>query len=540
MKLPKKPYLMKFFGPDASLVALDNHTILLTDLSLSYTVEPTQYHGHSRKIIDIQIFLRDFFVSLDEMGVLKVWCLKNTPNERRRSYGNSARVGARQNRTENLGITNINTGVCCQTINFKDRIVCLYLIHRDLPNEISLYVACKSGRVIMYDWNPATFFNRTLIDFDTKMQNIKTMICTFFYFIVLNQKGNISFFNLKYSSEVELTSLETYKYPLDVYDLALNDPSNNYVVVVFHDKIVQIKYTKYGNRLHTEFTELYSTVEDQNTISCSAVSDDLKYLILGTTKGIIVFDPLRKTEELRSSVSDNITSLDICGLDNDVYKYILISGSTSDVPVINISGLNFEREVMQWASDRMGSPINEGNLSSQQRLVNTWLLGGKWFHVDDMDRDVIELVAIDSRGDIHKRTSSSNFMLSEFVHMLPDSPITVMSAIEQKYYFGYANGFVFEYENPQPFITLGSSVEYLKCFAPDLIVAGTKKNFKIRNGQDEFEKPSSLIVNAFLTNGHLILVKDDCSFQVSETMSGIWNLKFINLLFFADVQYRGE
>lgn len=509
---------MKFFGPDASLVALDNHTILLTDLSLSYTVEPTQYHGHTRRIIDIQIFLRDFFVSLDEMGVCKVWSLKNTPNERRRSNGSRARVGARQNRTENLGLTNINSGVCCQTINFKDKIVCLYLIHRDLANDISMYVACKSGRVLMYEWSPTTCFNKTLIDFDTKMQQIKTMICTFHYLIVLNQRGDISFFNLKCSSEIALTAKsESYKYPLNVYDMVVNDISNNYVVVVFHDKVVQIKYTKFGHRLHTEFTELYSTVEDLNTISCSAVSDDLKYLILGTSKGIIVFDPIRKTEELRSSVSDNITSLDICGLDNDVYKYILISGSTSDIPVINISGLNFEREVMQWASDRMGSPINESNLCSQQRL-NTWLLGGKWFHVNDMEMDAIELFAIDSRGDIHKRTSSSNFMQSEYVYMLTDSQITVMSAIDQKYYFGYANGFVFEYDNPQPFITLGSSVEYLKCFTSNLIVAATKSKFKIRNGHDEIENSSSLIVNSFLANGHLILVKEDCSFQVSEDM----------------------
>lgn len=536
---------MKFFGPDAALVALDNHTILLTDLSLSYTVEPTQYHGHTRKVIDIQIFLSDFFVSLDEMGVCKVWSLKNTPNERRRSNGNSARVGARQIRiTENLGLTNINTGICCQTINnYKDKIVCLYLIHRDLVKDISMYVACASGRVIMYDWNPGLYFNQTLIFFDTKMHEIKTMICTYPYFIVLNRIGNISFFNLKYSSEVKPTAeLETYKHPMNVFDLAVNDPSNNYVVVVYHDKIVQIKYTKYRNRLHTEFTELYSTFEDQNRISCSAVSEDLKYLILGTSKGIIVFDPVRKTEELRSSVSDTITSLDICGLDNDIYKYILISGSTSDVPVINISGLNFEREVMQWASDRMGSPINESNLSSQVRL-NTWLLGGKWFHVEDMDREVIELIAIDSRGDIHKRTSGSNFMQSEFVYMLPDSQITVMSAIDQKYYFGYANGFVFEYENPQPFVTLGSSVEYLNCFTPNLIVAGTKTNFKIRNGQDEVEEDSRLIVNTFLTNGHLILVKDDCSFQVSGKCDNAIYYEIHQqkmFVFISDVQYRAQ
>lgn len=515
---------MKFFGPDASLVALDNHTILLTDLSLSYTVEPTQYIGHTAKIIDIQIFLRDFFVSLDETGVCKVWSLKNTPNERRRSIGNSTRVGARQNRI-NLGLTNINSGVCCQTINMKDRIVCLHLIYRDVAGEMGMYVACKSGRVMMYEWNQYTFI-KALIDFDTKMHHIKTMICTFPYFIVLNQEGNISFFDLKYSSEMTpKVKLQTYQHPLNVYDVAVScSGSNKHVVVVYHDKIMQIKYTKYGQRLHHEFTELYSTVEDQNTISCCAVSDDLKYLILGTSKGIIVFDPVRRTEELRSSVSDNITSLDICGLDHDIYKYILISGSMADVPVINISGLNFEREIMQWASDRMGSPINESNLCSQQRL-NTWLLGGKWFHVKDMNADTIELNAIDSRNDIHKRTSGTKFLQSEFVHMSTDSHITVMSATDEKYYFGYANGFVFEQENPQPFITLGSSVEYLKCFTPNLIVASTKSSFKIRNGQDELEvKCGSLVVNSFLSNGHLILVKEDCSFQVSD-----WEWKWMTV-----------
>lgn len=509
---------MKFFGPDALLVALDNHGILLTDLSLSYTVEPTLYTGHKAKIIDIQLFLRNYFISLDEDGVCKVWSLENTPNERRRSDGNRARVGARQNRFENFGLTNINNGSYCQRIiTDNEKIVCLHLISRDLPNEIGLYVAHRSGRVIMYDWNANTHFSKTLIDFETGMQQIKTMICTFPYFIVLNQKGNISFFNLKYSSQLEPTaSLQKYPHPLNVYDMAVNNPSIKHVAVVYHDKVMQIeiKHTKHGSRLYTEFTELYSTVEEQNPISCSAVSEDLKYLILGTYKGIIVFDPIQKTEELRSSVSDSITSLDICSLDNDIYKYILISGSVCDAPVINISGLNFERKEMQWASDRMGSPINESNLRSQLRL-NTWLLGGKWFYVNDMDAERIELMAVDSHGEIHKRTSFSNFMQSEFVTVSQDRSITVVSAIDQKYYFGYAHGFVFEYENPQPFITLASSVEYLKCFKPNLVVAATKNNFKIRNDQEELEQISSLIVKSFMTSGHLILVKDDCSFEVS-------------------------
>ncbi|KAJ6647516.1 Apoptotic protease-activating factor 1 [Pseudolycoriella hygida] len=516
VKLPKKPYLMKFFGPDAALVAFDDihtHTIVLTDLSLWYTVEPTQYQGHTSKIIDLQIFLRDYFLSLDESGVLKVWSLKNTPNERRRSNGNSARVGARQNHTEVLGISNINAGTCCQTITSEDKIVSLYLTHRELVNEIGLYVAFKNGRIKMYEWRMPTCFTETLIDFDTKIQQIKTMICPYPYLIVLNQKGNISFFNLKYSSEVRPTAkLETYTYPLNVYDLMANDATSNYVVVVYHNKIVQIKYAKYGSVLHTEYNELYSTVEDQNKITCSSVSDDSKYLILGTQKGIIVFDPIRKTEKLRSSVSDNITSLDICGLDNDVYKYILISGSASDDRVINISGLNFESEVMQWASDRMGSPNNENNLCSQR--LDTWLLGGKLFYVSDMNKEVIELLAIDSRAEIHKRTSGTKFMQSEFVFTSTNSTITVMSAIDEKYYLGYANGFVFELDNPQPFITLGSSVEYLKCFTPNLIVASTKTKLKIRNGQDELEACSSLVVNSFETNGHLIIVKNDCSFEI--------------------------
>lgn len=520
---------MKFFGPDASLVALDNHTIILTDLSLSYTVEPTQYCGHTRKIIDIQIFLRDYFVSLDESGVCFIWSLKNTPNERRRSSGNQARVGARQNRMENLGLTNINNGVRCQQVNLRDatdRIVCLYLIHRDLPNEVCMYVACKGGRVIMYEWHQQqSKFIDSLVHFNTRMPHIRTMICTMEYFIVLNKEGKISFFDLKNSAEViPRVQLETYQHPLNVFDLDVsNSGSNKYVVVVYHDKIMQIKYTKYGQRLHHEITELYSTIDEQNVISCSAVSDDLKYLILGTAKGIIVFDPIRKTEELRSSVSDNITSLDICSLDSDIYKYILISGSTCDVPVINISGLDFERDVMQWATDRMGSPINESNLCSHQRLA-TWLLGGKWFHVNDMNASEIELNAIDSRGDIHKRTSNTRFLQSEFVHTAIDSSITVMSAVDHKYYFGYSNGFVFEYDNPQPFITLGSSVEYLKCFTSNLIVAATKTNFKIRNGQDELEeKYSSLVVSSFqMDDDHLILVKEDCSFQVS---MGEWGAK---------------
>lgn len=62
--------------------------------------------------------------------------------------------------------------------------------------------------------------------------------------------------------------------------------------------------------------------------------------------------------------------------------------------------------------------------------------GGKLFYVNDMDADTIDLIAVDSHGEIHKRTSGSNFMQSEFVDVTHDSPITVMSAIDQKYYIG--------------------------------------------------------------------------------------------------------
>lgn len=536
VQLPQKPHLIRFVEPDTSIIAFADHSILLTDMSSQYTVEPTVYSGHRSTIVDIQVFLKEYFVSIDTFGVIKIWSLKDTAVERRRqsrSDREDIRLGARQNlQAECFGATNATRGQCIQTIeNTANQNLCFLIKNQAAASDLRMFVATANGRIVSHQWNTITsmFDNRNTESFDSKMENIKQLFFVpRFYMMALTSHGSNAFFSLKDHSQVPRTrkmDLSTAP-PIGVHRLqtkvrntaTVNHP--NVLAIVYCNQIFHINITEIAGILSTELKPLVLSDEDQNFITCSAVTEDNYYLILGTKKGIIVFDPHSGREILRSSVSDNITCIDVCSLDDNYYKYIVISATKKGGPGIYVHGIVMENGCMQWASSKMGSPISESNLNGLKEGLSTWFSGGHLFDVaEDPVDGSFKLVAADSNLHVHQKSSKDHFVQS-LSNETMKSKITAVSVGLRSSYVACENGFVYKYESEQPFMIFKVPIRFLKYYEEqDVVVAGTADSYVIRaRGEDFF--PSDLesrkIKQSYLYAArHVILVKEDCSIDVS-------------------------
>lgn len=526
VKLTKQPHLIRFIEPNTSLIALDDNSIYLTDMSSQYTVKSTVYRGHNRSIKDIQTFLECYIVSLDESGLIKIWSFEETDIVRRRISRSDEefRLGAQQN----IPI-NPHDGCLLQTIEVPQT-NCFLLHKQEQSSELRLFVATETGRILTYQWMDFKnkFDLRNSETFETHIMGIQCLLyIPTIYLMVVNEKGSSKFFRLTDHSEIPRTSqLEFPKTkPINIHRITsrpINQPVTlthpHLVAVVYYDRIFHISISPFSNVLSTEEKVIYKSCNEQNFITCSAVTDDYNYLILGTKKGIIVLQPENGREILRSSVSDNITCIDVCSSDHPTCKYILISATKTGGNVLNVQAIETEDNCVRWATDRMGSPLNENSMNGRE-TINAWLLGGQLFDVyqsNDNDEENFILVAADSNMHVHYKASHNKFSQTNQME-LKSSQISGISIGRDASFIGCENGSVFRFGCDEPYITLKGSIRFLKFYEKfDLILAGSSEHYKIRIKEEIIEHTSRLIRKSFVyDNRFIILVKDDCSFDVS-------------------------
>lgn len=529
VQLPREPHLIRFVHPDYSLIAFADNTILLTDMSTQYTVEPTVHTGHEAAIIDLQVLFDDYFISLDKSGIIKIWSLKDTAVGRRRRLKDeqNLRLAARQDiHPECFGAQNATQGVCIQTIDNRTKDC------RNLSltlHDARLFIGAVDGFIRTYQWNDSNrqFEYRYLESFHTRFGDIQQLsFVPPIYLMVHKTDGTNAFFNLKDHSQVPRTQqTDKNELPIGVHMIKSARPllttrkTPHKLAIVYYNSIYSISISVYAN-MTIEMRELKLSDEDQNFITCSAVTDDNHYLILGTKKGIIVYDPHTGCELLRSSVSDNITCIDVCSLDEAVYKYIIMSATKKGGPAINMHGVIEENGTMQWVSNKIGSPISESNMNGRD-CVKAWLSGGQLFDVvEDTDNDdSFKMVAADSRCCVHQKSSRDRFAQSLSMERITNK-ITALSFGLHSGFVACENGFVYRAEVEQPYMALTEAVCFLKFYDHlDVVIAGTKDLYRIRvHGVECFVdgRDSPRIVQSFLyADRFIILAKEDCSMDVS-------------------------
>lgn len=501
--------------PNTSLIAFNDHSIYLIDMSYEYTVEPTQYLGHKQRICDMQLFLSDFFVSLDEAGSMIVWSLKETEIARRRVSRTISPPNARTRQQEPL-----------QTINNNDCVTSI-LIHQTSADPPKLFAATAKGKMLLFYWSPAKkmFEQRESHSFTVREHIVKMCIIEALENILMtvNREAQLAFYSLRDQGFIAHVDPKfPNEAPLNIFCLspaaAVPLSRKHIFAVVFASGIHQIHVTKKDLHSHemmyVECMMPYKLAAEQNAITCAAKTDDNRYLVLGTKKGIIVLDKTNR-EILRSSISDNLTSIDVCTVQDSGCNYMVISATRKGKSVAYVHGINFGDNLMQWSTNKVDSPMNA--------RVSTvaWFRGEKAFDVcysgPDID-DRFTLVAADLQNVVHTKHSGDGFSQTVSLEQF-ENDVKNISIGQRRKYVGCRSGEVWDVDNGLALaVQLDASVKYLKYYDDiDVLVAGSRSQYKIMtHKQAPMTFASALIQNTFVyADRFIVVLKIDGSFEVS-------------------------
>lgn len=542
--LPRRPVFNRFCGPTSSLIAFIDHSIWLVDLSPGYTVSPTLYDAHKDTVCDIQMLSDDHFVSLDTQGCCYVWSMQNTPINRKRAKSNShqlhlaanhnnnnyhdIRNGIRQSRAESFDKHRTIQKTPQQTLKMErpgDSIQCLTLMHSaDRKTVTRVIFGTESGRILIYNWGN----NELTCDWteNTAIGPIHSIVPVRSNFLVILSKAGILWrVNTKNMSPTRLDGMPPAAIIQPIVGLhELSDQSyastaadsNCAVLVVFANRVLRVTLSCDTAQLD-EVHELFAPSPDSNRIMCSVLSKDHKYQILGTERGLVVYDVPGQRVMLRRSVSDTITCVDIHSLDSALYRYVLMCGTLQNDKLSYVYGLEKfgHGSLMDWSPNRMGSPINIDALLGNDQL-NTWLLGGRLFAVTDVDADTDDfaLAAVDSRGDIYRKSSVDEFQRSERIQCDHGAAkIRVLATGGELVFVGCNDGVVYD-SLGEKLIQMRGPVRFLRYFHQRLLVAGSENAYRMSHFEKEV--PSRELAEAYLLGAgrFVLLVKVDATFKV--------------------------
>lgn len=513
------PHLVRFVKPNDNLVcliSLHDNNILLHDISQEYSEDPVLYKtnedwGGSMKITDMQVFRHHAFLTLNEIGKLSVYTLKSTA-ARRVSGPSRATSKVSDGKTEKL-LQVINTG------NSNDKITCFNIFDSAdaSPEDIDLIVGTLQGNIKFYQWRSNKFEENKKLAVQTHFGELFRMAHAHDYVMLLNSQGEVRYINLVNSAVLAVPKPWTkLPSPINLHQgicaSCLPKP-RPITVCVFRDKVVQVMHEeirKNDRVLFIEYDDLFVANDDfdDNQILSSTMSKDAEYLILGTKKGIIVMHRFSRRVLYRRNISDQVLSLDIYRYQDEVTMYILSSVFKDAGPVISLYGFDEHREDMTMISNEM-----------------TFLVGEDLFDVVKSE-DKWQMVVVDTKRNIHLRSSEDDFMDSE--EKIPfQFQAKKISYMGEDIIVGCTNGSVFKI-NPQSGTqthlgNLSSEITYLECFE-DTIIVSCNGGFKMYGAAQAGAQPDELkgkVTKAYRYNDQsLLLVKKDCAIELIDTRTG--------------------
>lgn len=531
--LPIRPVFIRFCAPNFALIAFVDHSIWLVDLSTGYTVSPMWFDGHKDTVCDIQMLSGEHFVSLDRKGMCHVWSLKNSPINRKRANSTSdahlatsnasdIRNGIRQNRAESFDKHRKTPQTPQQTLERPGHIIqCVTLVYGvDAKTVERIILGTESGQISICNWSLDD--NRIMpeIHENTSIGPIHAIVAVRRNFlIVLSKAGILWRMKMKNMAVTRLDGMplsEIIEPVVGLHELSdqtfssATSDADCLVLVVYANRVFRVTLSHSTAQLQ-EAHELYAPPFDCNLIICSVLSNDRNYLIMGTERGIVVFDMNDEQVILRRSVSDIITCVDIHSLNTVLYRYVLMCG-TQNERFSYVYGLEAygHGSLMQWSPDRMGSPLlGDGQL-------NTWLLGGRLFYVTDIDEDTdtFWFAGVDSQGVIHRKCSADEFQRSERIHCENGtSKIQAFATGGQMVFVGCSDGAVYD-SLGKKLMQLKGPVTFLRYFHERLILAGSQSTFRM--SPFDMEVNSRELAEAYLIgDGRFVLmVLGDATFKV--------------------------
>lgn len=505
VQLPEgsKPDLVRFVerGDDKRdcLVTLQNN-ILLQHISQEYSDVAILYENESPGVVvtDVQIFRGHSFLTLNSDGKLLVYTLRNGWSRKISMIGPHRAVS---NQANDKLIQRLDSG----TIGNKT--TCFNAFKESLPSGIDLIVGTEQGNIKFYQWKISRFEENRHMKIDSNFPDIFRMAHTVHDCIMLmNSRGELRFTDLINNGTLMTNcKWEPLDKPLNIHQGTCTRSGAQVSLCVAERKVLQVTHKqRVLNVLLLEVETVASEEFDDNKILSSTMSCDAKYLILGTSKGIIIIDRHDKDVIFRRSVSDHVLSVDIHRY-HDEAMYVLSSVFKDAGHVINLHA------------------FNEYNREEFARMKNLFV-GDDLFDIKKSS-DVWEMVAIDTKSNIHFRHCANNF--TESISKTPfEFQIKKVSCHGEKVIVGCTNGQVFNMNPKTPLMALKGEITYLECF-DGAVIASCVSSFKLVGINKEFD---GMVTKAYRYKANqLLLVKKDCAIEVIDTTSGdiVWKKQMV-------------
>lgn len=563
VKLQRRPLVLKFYGPEAVIAALDDNSILLTDLSPSYVAEPTMLKEHTDPVHKLETFGNHYLISLDEGGTLLVWSLKDTPiylakctdaSMSTRSMDSSP--GAQEDhmlKMRQFDVRNMNYRHTVDRIVETANLITCFKVHEAevanvnggdafglrngfrnggaVPqNKIRLFCGTQTGIVSCYEWchKEEKFMSSGRIK--TKLTDIRVLHFMAPVCLMVISAIHYQFMDMMNTAEMVLTSQWTdYPHPLAIYESSqLNGggerkpaPGARIIYCVYRERIIRIDIQMIaGSCIHAPSMQEVYKAKAGAAISCSTQSEDGKYLVLGTEKGIVVFDCGSNTEWQRNSNGYRIACIDMCTCDDFNYRYLMISGTENGVQeVLNIYGLPGRKNVV-------------GRTMSNDRSAyyghSAKLIGDNQFEViQSPDRELM-IYAVETGNIVHMLTSADGCVEGHATIEGPWKKITCTGQWAGMFCFGTNDGKFFlclpRPDQGLPEYKLCSdmrdAIVYIKPIDPAFCIVATDTEYIVhswKNANDSIQQTGK-IVDCFAVddNGRMIIVREHAPVQLIE------------------------
>ncbi|XP_053669399.1 uncharacterized protein LOC128719787 [Anopheles marshallii] len=489
IKLCHRPDVVRFQDQSHVFVSLANNDIQLWNLSVDYVVPPMTFKGcHGDQIKDMQK-TDQFLVALNRRGLIKVWSTKNPPD--RPDYRMRDATAREVEKT-----LSISGGFSCFCVLKQSRhteliaisqtgLLCVYKVYNiefrtekpDIKHQTDIYNA---------------YILLPLRDFDYENSGSAIRRCLFLVVVGNTHMGIV--FNMM-STSIESRFVEPEK-ALNVHQLPQG-------LLFVNENQVRLR------AVHQDGPDaariVYESKHAVNT--CSVVTEDKRYVVLGTQRGISIVNISEGVEVRRMNNSHSIVDLDVLMMEESMSHVLLASISKDGENAMNLYSLSLDT-TNQYQLE--GTTVFLASLEDDPVLLNT---------VDRHCRLQQTLLHDNDWRVSHEKT---------FTNENIDAPVLSVIKTPTAYYFGLENGKLLkmsEWHSSTQMVNvvnLGTEVTYLDYFqcATDrdnlevLVVAG-KGICKIYvNEREDKELPDTVRKCYLLYDRFLLLIGDRCSIQI--------------------------
>ncbi|XP_053676854.1 uncharacterized protein LOC128727020 [Anopheles nili] len=492
VKLCHRPVKVRFQDSNHVFVSLAKKDIQLWNLTVEYGVEPMELTGcDGDQIVDMQK-INQFLLALNRRGDIKVWSTKNLPESSDYRMLNS------YSREPEMTLKITNGFSCFCVLKQNDRmeliaisesgVLCVYNVYTtvfrtDKP-DIKLPTSIQNAYILL-----------PLKDFENQ-RDISVNRCLFMtqghgepMAVIFNMRTT----NVE-SRFVEPVALNVYQVPEGV--IFVNER--------------QIRFRAGGSFELGELVIVYETKHCNNT--CSVLTEDRRYIVLGTERGISIINLKDGVEIRRMNISHSIVDLDVLMMEPSMSHVLLACISKDGENAMNLYSLFLatNNQVVSSQYQLEGTTVFLTRLNDNPVLLNTI----------DRHCKLLQTPLWDNDWGVQHESRFENEKIDALVHCLIKTP--------SAYYLGLENGKVLKMFSwdidvvPEEIVHLHTEVTYLDYFPCDaymttseiLVVAGRGCCKIFINDRKETEIAETIRRCYLLHERFLLLIGERCSIQL--------------------------